>query len=324
MMPGQPAEDEVWSTVGEALDGLGWRWRVVAVERLADAAQRIEGALAEAGDSPDDELLHAARCELPDGVGDARSIVIGAVGRPATPASLVVDGAERAVMIPPHYAGYNETPLRFAALVAEALARFGHRCDVARLPLKTLATGSGLALYGRNNISYVPGLGSYMTLAACATDAPAPPTATWEAPAALSACLRCFACARICPTGAITGARFVIDHDRCLTTLNESDAPFPDWVEPHWHTCAVGCLECQRVCPQNVPVGMRVDRPVRFDEVESAAIVAGDEAALALLAGERPDFEARRAACGLDYEPGPMGRNIRALLGAGSSSQTGR
>jgi hypothetical protein len=116
----------------------------------------------------------------------------------------------------------------------------------------------------------------------------------------------------------------VIDHDRCLTTLNESDAPFPDWVEPHWHTCAVGCLECQRVCPQNVPVGMRVDRPVRFDEVESAAIVAGDEAALALLAGERPDFEARRAACGLDYEPGPMGRNIRALLGAGSSWQTGR
>ena len=52
--------------------------------------------------------------------------------------------------------------------------------------------------------------------------------------------------------------------------------------------------------------------PVRFDAAESAAILAGDGSA----AGD-PATAARLAACGLDYEPGPMARNLRAVMATG-------
>ena len=311
--------DNVWKAVGEALDGQGWRWRGVAVERLAEAAGRVATALTEADQNPggadsDGELLVAARAELPEGLPGARSIVVGALAQPLTQASLRVDGTEHVVRIPPHYASYYKAPRHFSALVSEALAPFGYRSAEARMPLKTLAAGSGLALFGRNNIAYVPGLGSYLSLAACATEAAPPTDAQWGGPGLLTACLRCFACARICPTGAITGETFLIRHDLCLTMINESDEPFPAWVRPEWHTCAVGCLECQRVCPQNWHLGPIVAEPVPFDETETAAILSGDDAALAGLAASRDDFAPRREACGLDYESGPMARNLRALL----------
>ncbi len=309
--------NEAWRAVGEALDGAGWRWRVVAVERLADAAGRVADALATAGLSPEtgdsgDELLQAARAEVPEELPDARSLVVGAIARPVTRATLVVDGTERTVVVPPHYAGYYTVPRGFAELVAATLAGRDRRAAQARVPLKTLAAGSGLARYGRNNVTYVDGLGSYVQLAACATDLPAPPEAAWGRARALVACEQCRACARACPTGAITTDRFVITAGRCLTMVNESDDPFPAWVQPAWHTCAVGCLRCQQVCPANAGVDLRVDEPVRFDAAESAAILAGDGSA----AGD-PATAARLAACGLDYEPGPMARNLRAVMASG-------
>jgi epoxyqueuosine reductase len=304
---------QIWSALGEALDGHGWRWRAVAVERLPEASLRVSAALDEIGLTPetadsDGELLHAARAELPPESTDARALVIGALARPVTQATLVVDGVERTVVVPPHYAAYYETPRRFAALVNAVLALHGHAAVEARMPFKTLAAGSGLARYGRNNIAYVDGLGSYLQLAACAVDVPAPADAVWGEARALDACASCVACERACPTGAITGEAFVIRADRCLTMLNEGDDPFPDWVEPGWHTCAVGCLACQKVCPENAGIDLRVEEPVRFDAEESAAIMAGDEAPR----DERT--AAKLALCGLDYEPGPMARNLHALL----------
>ena len=73
-------------------------------------------------------------------------------------------------MVPPHYAGYETVPDGLAAAVEAAVAPFGRRAARIEPPLKTLAAGAGLARYGRNNIAYVPGLGSYLQLAACVTD----------------------------------------------------------------------------------------------------------------------------------------------------------
>jgi epoxyqueuosine reductase len=249
---------------------------------------------------------------VPEELPDARSLVVGALARPVTRATLLVDGERHTVVVPPHYAGYHTVPREFAELVAATLAGHGHRAAQARVPLKTLAAGSGLARYGRNNLAYVDGLGSYLQLAACATSLTAPPEVAWGQARALAECEQCRACARACPTGAITTGRFVITAGRCLTMVNESDDPFPAWVQPAWHTCAVGCLRCQQVCPANGGVELRVDEPVRFDAAESAAILAGDGSA----AGD-PATAARLAACGLDYEPGPMARNLRAVMTTG-------
>ena len=95
-------------------------------------------------------------------------------------------------------------------------------------------------------------------LAACATDAPPPPDAAWDEPLQLDRCERCSACLRACPGGAIRADRFLLQTDRCLTTVNEDEAPFPDWVDPAWHHCAVGCLRCQQACPENAGVELRV------------------------------------------------------------------
>jgi epoxyqueuosine reductase len=162
-------------------------------------------------------------------------------------------------VIPPHYAGYYETPRRFAAAVEAALAPRGHRAAEARVPLKTAAAAAGLARYGINNVAYVEGLGSYVQLAACVTDAPPPAGAHFLEAQRLGRCGGCTACLHACPTGAVPGDRFVLHADRCLTAVNESEEPFPEWVDPAWHACAVGCLRCQQVCPENATVTLRVE-----------------------------------------------------------------
>ena len=238
----------------------GWTARVVAAERMDDLRSRVAGVLA-SGELPGptadhlgDEVAFAWPAELPE----ARSVVVAATPRPLTRATLSVGGAEREIVVPPHYAGYHTVPDGLTEALAAALAATGHTAARFEPPLKTLAACAGLARYGRNNIAYVAGLGSYLMLAACATDAPPPADSAWDEPRQLDRCERCSACLRACPSGAIRADRFLLQTDRCLTTVNEDEAPFPDWVDPAWHHCAVGCLRCQQSCPENAGVELRV------------------------------------------------------------------
>jgi epoxyqueuosine reductase len=301
-----------WTTVLAALAEAGWTARVVAAERLEELRRRVAGILASGelpGDTADhiaDEVAFAVPPELPA----VRSVVVGATARPLTRATLTVDGGPHEVVVPPHYAGYYTVPRGLTAALAEALGPTGHAAAGFEPPLKTLAACSGLARYGRNNIAYVPGLGSYLLLAACATDAPPPADAAWDEPRQLDRCERCSACLRACPSGAISADRFLLQTDRCLTTVNEDEAPFPDWVDPAWHHCAVGCLRCQQACPENATVDLRVAPAEVFDEAESAAILAGTPSG-----GHVPETREKLERCGLDYSPALIARNLRALIG---------
>ena len=135
-----------------------------------------------------------------------------------------------------------------------------------------------------------------------------PGDAPWGEPEQLERCERCSACLRACPGGAIRADRFLLQTDRCLTTVNESEEPFPDWVDPAWHHAAVGCLRCQQSCPENAAVELRIAGAEVFDEAETAAILTG--------AGDHgPAVREKLARCGLDYSPSLIARNLRALLG---------
>jgi epoxyqueuosine reductase len=288
----------------------------VAAERLGAVGERVAAAIGGA-DLPTAfraDLTMAARVELPESaesVSPRRSVVIGALASPVTRATLIVDGATHTFVVPPHYAGYHEAPARFASIVAGVLDDYGHHASEARVPLKTVAVASGLARYGINNIAYVEGLGSYLRLAACVTDAPPPADAVFTEARRLGGCGGCTACLHACPTGAVPGDRFVLHADRCLTAVNESEEPFPEWVDPAWHTCAVGCIRCQQVCPENAIVTLRVEPPQLFDDTESAAILAAAQSS-----SLAPETRAKLAACGLDYAPVIIARNLRALLAA--------
>lgn len=299
-----------WAPVLDAAAAAGWTAAVVAADRLDDVHARVAGTLA-SGALPGPTAAHLAEetaFAWPAEPAKARSVVVAATPRPLTRATLTVDGHPREVAVPPHYAGYHTVPGGLTVAVGGALAATGHRAARFDPPLKTLAAASGLARYGRNNITYVPGLGSYFMLAACVTDAPPPPGAAWGEPQQLARCERCSACLRACPGDAIRADRFLMQTDRCLTAVNESTRPFPDWVDPAWHHAAVGCLRCQQSCPENAAVELRVADPEAFDEDETAAILAasGDAA---------PATREKLARCGLDYSPALIARNLRALLG---------
>jgi epoxyqueuosine reductase len=301
-----------WTKVLDDLAKAGWTARVVAAGRMDDLRSRVAGVLA-SGELPGptadhlgDEVAFAWPAELPE----ARSVVIAATSRPLTCATLDIGGEECGIVVPPHYAGYHTVPDGLTAALATALAPSGHAAARFEPPLKTLAACAGLARYGRNNITYVAGLGSYLMLAACATDAPPPTDSAWVEPRQLDRCERCSACLRACPSGAIRADRFLLQTDRCLTTVNEDEAPFPAWVDPAWHHCAVGCLRCQQSCPENAGVELRVAAPESFDAAETAAILAATPAD-ALSAETREKL----SRSGLDYSPALIARNLAALLG---------
>jgi len=318
----------LWDDVLEELRADGVEARVLPVERLDDVAARAGTVMAEAGFAPNviRRIEDDFAASLPDEPRPARSVVIAAVARPLTQAELTWHGGTRQIPVPPHYAGYHEVPRAIAAKVDGLLRPSGYGAAFHAPPLKTLATCAGLASYGRNNIAYVPGLGSWLQLAACVSDAPPPEEDRWGAPQALERCERCSACLRACPTQAIGADRFLLHTERCLTWHNESTAPFPGWLDPAAHHCAVGCLRCQVVCPENARVPLVRATPERFDEEETAAILAAGDAETAAGLDADAGDEARPtlspitreklARCGLDYAPALIARNIRALLGA--------
>jgi len=303
----------LWDDVLAALAENDWRARVVSVERLCGLRERVERELSSGGLGEGTAARIAADFDWEPESGalaaSARSVVIGAKARPLTQAALTVGGERHVVVVPPHYAGYYSVPRELVAAVAATLAPGGFTATGFSPPLKTLAACTGLASYGRNNIAYVPGFGSYLIFGACLSDAPPPGDAPWVEPRELERCERCSACLRACPTEAIGADRFLLHTERCLTWVNEDEAPFPAWVDPAWHTCAVGCLRCQQVCPENAGVELAVATPEEFDEEESRLILAAAHPSLL-----SPETTAKLERCGLDYSPALIARNVAALL----------
>jgi len=135
---------------------------------------------------------------------------------------------------------------------------------------------SGLARYGRNNITYVPGLGSFHMLVSYYSSLPCE-REDWVEPQLLERCESCTACRRACPTEAIAEDRFVVRQDRCITFYSGYSGPqeHPEWLDPSWIECLIGCRRCQIVCPENRPFRRRVEDGWEFSEEETAMLLEG-------------------------------------------------
>ncbi len=257
------------------LEAQGWKARVVPVLRLADLARIVldwrERGLVDA--ALDQERFRSFAFDLPRDLAGARSIVIVAVPTPQMRVVFEWQGERVPVTIPPTYVGYTSRSEQTRHVMAAWLARDGYRLSNANVPLKTLAVRSGLAEYGRNNITYVRGLGSFVQLVGAFSDMPCDGD-PWQDPKALDRCASCVACLRACPAGAITDDRFLIRAERCLTYLNEAARDFPAWVNPSWHQCLIGCMRCQTACPENRHVRDRFEGRAEFSEEETRLLVA--------------------------------------------------
>jgi len=140
--------------------------------------------------------------------------------------------------------------------------------------VKLLAARSGLARYGRNNIAYVEGMGSFLRLLAFYSDLPCA-NDYWQQPQALDECANCRACTNMCPSGAIDPDQFQLRADRCLTFHNESPQAFPSWIQESWHHCLIGCMKCQDSCPLNKDLQSWKERFAEFTEAETTALLSG-------------------------------------------------
>lgn len=157
-------------------------------------------------------------------------------------------------------------------ILERAFEKTGYTIIKATLPLKLLAVRSGLGSYGRNNICYVEGMGSFHRLKAFYTDYPFP-IDDWHEKKMIDRCMSCSLCSQACPTQCITLERFLIHAEQCLTYFNENEKEFPKWIDPRSHNALVGCMKCQLVCPENRAVVHLKERGATFSEEETSMIL---------------------------------------------------
>lgn len=237
------------------------------------------------------------------------ALLVVAMPRPAHLVGFIRHGRRVDAVMPPTYQRYRPT-FEDVRLDLERHALMGRRVVTLNAPLKLLAARLGLVRYGRNNLAYAPGIGSYMQLLGYLTDAPleVPPGWAPREPALLDECEECGVCAALCPTGAIDGHRVLLRVERCLTLANETPGPWPSHIPPGAHHCLIGCLLCQQQCPAN-PLLPVADSGVVFDEDQTRALVEGDERAPAW-----SGIRANLSAMGQPYQEPVIGRNLRAFL----------
>ncbi len=177
------------------------------------------------------------------------------------------------------------------------------------LPKKMLAAMSGLGQYGRNNILYIPGLGSCHRLTVFASDLMADETDIRE-DVVMSRCAACGVCAKKCPTGAIGRDGGIINTDRCLTYHNEIGDPLPAWLQNGWHNSLVGCTRCQECCPENRGL-WNSQKAASFSAEETRAIM--ENTAFDVLDMR---LQAKLKDLCLDRYYGVLSRNIWLLINA--------
>jgi epoxyqueuosine reductase len=260
------------------LEERGYKGRLVSIQYLRALQGEIEASyrLGLFDEEFYQERLTEFKFSPPDSLPEARSLIVVAVPQPQIRVTFTWNEARVSLIVPPTYLHWRETDKRVEQLLAGVLRAQGYRVAQAALPKKLLAVHSGLGTYGRNNICYVDGMGSFHRLVALYSDFPCQED-NWQELRMMESCQNCSACLRHCPTGAITADRFLLHAERCLTFRNEKpgDVPFPTWLDPSWHNCLVGCMYCQRVCPQNKEFLGWVEEGAEFSAEETALLLQG-------------------------------------------------
>ncbi len=253
----------------EELANQGHKVKIISSNHIQDLQYEIESQYRQGLFDEEfyTEELSGFDFKVAESLSGSKSLIIVAASQPPVRVTFNRQGESYHGIIPPTYSYATDRDIQ--SLLEGRLKPAGFQVKKAKLPWKLLATHSGLAQYGKNNITYVDGLGSYHRLVAFISDLPATED-HWQEPKVLERCENCKACMKACPTGAIAADRFLLHGERCLTFHNERKAEFPTWIRPAWHNCLVGCLYCQKACPVNKDVKKSVkDGPV-FSEQETA------------------------------------------------------
>ena len=253
-----------------------------------------------------------------------RSIILLSCPRPAHRLTFAGEAGPFSCFIPPTYVEFRRWSGMLLRDLRAFMGRDFPRAGILRAPLKRLAVRSGLAAYGRNNITYSGDYGSYHQLVGFVSEAELEPfyaDGPYEGQQ-LPACARCSACIRRCPTQAIDRERFLIHAEKCFTFFSENPGRLPqvrDKLDENT-LCLVGCLACQTVCPANRGKLKIEQAPVSFTVAETERFLADN--------GQRSGHEREGDAVwegireklktiGMHYYQNRIGRNLRFIMGNG-------
>ena len=300
--------EDITSAVYKSLKENDFKGKIVSIKHVAELHREIEihhqkGYLDE---KLYDRYLSNFEFQLTDSFPQARSIIIVTVPQPQVRISFRWQDQVYPCIIPPTYR------LKTDKIIKDCLEMLlkpaGFHLEIKRLPLKLLSVHSGLARYGKNNITYVPGVGSFHRPVAFVSDLPCLED-NWRESSILKTCDDCSACMEACPTGAISSDRFLLHAERCITFRNEQPEEFPHWLNPSWHNCLVGCMLCQKACPMNQKFTDWIEEGLEFDVRETDFLLnASPEAKI-------PEKTiAKLEKLGMMEYAGVLGRNLKVLI----------
>jgi len=275
------------------------------------AAGEIDGAFYE------DNL---AWFEYPEGITlqSPASVIIVAVPRPAHSLPFEHQNGRLDTILPPTYVNYNKLFEQVHDDMDSSVLRGTCCSELLKAPLKAIAARLGLVAYGRNNITYIEGLGSYFQLVGVLTDAELPPPSgsISNHPRMNPQCSDCSLCIQACPTKAIRSKRFLLGAQRCFTLHNESPQTWPEWILPlldlcfSAQPCVIGCLRCQAVCPMNRGLLKTEPAGISFTAGETQWLLEGKPCDSNPL-GAGIMSKLSKIGMGKDYSP--LAKNLREL-----------
>ncbi len=296
-----------------ALAQYGCQSRIVPIGRIGDLREELDRfAQAEELNGFQRFIVEKLyRYDAPDIGFEPQSVVIAAAPSPAY-ANVTFTHAGETIPVKclhPARIGGEAAPDALLSILQNLLSPKGlHVAPAHSLPLKRLAAASGLACYGRNNITYAEGMGSFFGYAAFFTDVPCE-DGGWPGVRMAERCESCRICLAACPTGAIRQDRFLIDNERCLSAVNEVPGEFPDWVPADAHHTVYDCLRCQLACPMNRKFTGNTAGPFSFDEEETDLLLAG------VKMNDLPEETRRKVEIlGIDKWPEAVPRNLKTLF----------
>ncbi|MFW9976149.1 MAG: hypothetical protein ACFFDQ_12835 [Candidatus Thorarchaeota archaeon] len=304
-------------TITDLIPKADYQYRVISAAHLKDLKDDFS-SVNDKGYISDNETFRSyisgVSYSLPESMPDAKSIIVLAVFTPMALVNFHYNNTVHELVIPPQYysTGLKEEHI-VETIQKSIIVEQGYRV-VRATPsalLKRLAVRSGLARYGRNNISYVEGFGSFITLYAYFTDFQFDRD-DWTEVRMLDECENCKTCKNKCQTRAIRGDPFVIDAGKCVTLYNEISGEFPDWIPNSAHNALMGCMACQRHCVANKAA---MSKPIYLEDVtqdETMTILQGtlDEDELKVLNSKLKGYSPTTS---MEYLP-IFTRNLKALL----------
>ena len=274
------SNNELMKQLDTRMEEQGFRWRMVSVEHVEELKEEIfqrkrSGEIAE-------EVyrwyMTGFETSVAEALPGARSIIVVAAPQPRYQVGFTRDGKVHYFTIPPTY--LHHTDQEIESVLKSVLEPSGYQFCHACLPEKLLTVRSGLGRYGRNNITYIEGMGSFHMPCAYYSDLPCGQD-HWQPVAMMDICKNCHVCVDSCLPGALSRERFIVQADKCVTFFTEINVPWPQWVGSCWdkdNKCLIGCMKCQLNCPKN-----RENR----DKVESLEVFSQEETSILLEEKER-------------------------------------